>query len=142
MQRCRLILLQRFLPSPCQSRFAIKNHSLVVNLNDVVYKVEITSLDEIVFPYSLYLPKRGVLWSLPVSANNHKKTRAFRVNCNYLYFRILFLSRYFPAPLIVPPVPISSNKRNLLFSYLFPHLRPGVRNSLELNILGLLYWSG
>ena len=78
-----------------------------MNLNDVVNKVKINGLYQVVFSNSLYLVNVW-FYKLP-GLEIIIKNRAFRVNCNYLYLRNLFLE-IFTALLIVPPVPIPATK--------------------------------
>src|SRR3990167_594394 len=91
-----------------------------MNLNDVVNKVKINSLYEIVFSNSLYLIH---VWFYELTGLKIIiKNRAFRVHCNYLYFRVLFLE-IFTGPAHCAASANSGNKVTDVSPCLFPNPR-------------------
>src|SRR3990167_5039528 len=106
--------------------------------NNVVYKVKINGLDEIVFSDSFYFVNMW-FYEFP-SLEIIIKNRAFRVNCNYLYFRVLFL-KIFPCSAQCATGTYSGNKIIYFPIRLFPYLRSS-SVVMRINISGIfvLIW--
>ncbi len=91
-------------------------------LNDVVNEIKIDGLYQVIFSNSLYLVNVW-FYELP-GFEIIIKNWAFRVNCNYLYFRVLFLE-IFSSPAQCAASANSGNKIINVSTCLFPYLRSG-----------------
>src|SRR3990167_2121753 len=109
-----------------------------MHLNDVVYESKVNGLYKVVLSNSLYLIHVW-FYELP-GLEIIIKNRAFRVNCNYLYFRILF-PEIFPCPAHGAAGAYASDKIIYLPICLFPNLRTsGVIVGVNILWIIVLVW--